>query len=482
MISSGKNMYQQKNSIREMLKLSYSTIISIMAVPTVVLLIAILVMTFKYNRYVKNMNSVTELQHIIQNQLTEEVWNIISGKESFEQGRQFEYISYARKSLDQLADRNQDTMPYVMAARSACGTLEKYLEQLGEQMEDGVAVTYNEAVYREIVSVAELTYNVLGQYAKEEITAIDRQSKDMLAAVAVIFIMVLVLLLAVLCYAVLSYHNVQESIRRSILNLEETTASIAGGCLEARAADPQVSELKALAGGLNYMAGRLQELIDETLETQQNLEKAKMRALQAQITPHFVYNTFESIVWLAENNRNQDVVNITMALTDFFRITLSQGLDYITVEKEEQHIRSYLSIQSIRYGSIMTYEIEIEEELKNFYMLKLLLQPLVENAIYHGIRPKRSRGQIFIGGRRNQNNTMTFCVNDDGIGMMPEKVEDLRERLSQSYPLDEDGFGLFNVNQRIRLYYGGEGLSIISEYKKGTSISFVVPCKEARND
>ena len=482
MIPSWRNILQHKNSIWEMLKQSYQVIITIMAIPTVILLFTILVMTFQYNSSVGRIDSAAALQKIVKVQLTEEVWDIISGKLPFTQGKQYELISYTKESLETLTSRSQSAMQYIFAARRANETLENYLDQLGDQIEDDAAVTYNEAIYREIVSVAELMYDVLEKYVHEEITEVARQNRNIQIAVAGISMLVAVLLLLVLCFAVSSYRNVQGSIYTSIRNLEETTARIAGGHLEARAAAPQVDELKSLAKSLNDMVVKLQELIDERIVAQQDLQKAKMRALQAQITPHFVYNTFESIVWLAENQRNKEVVDITMAFTDFFRISLSRGLDYITVGQEEQHVRSYLSIQSVRYESILTYEITIEEELKGYYMLKLLLQPLVENAIYHGIKSKRGRGHIHVGGRKNSDNTMTFWVEDNGIGMTPDKIEALQERFSLNRILDDGGFGLFNVNQRIRLYYGCEGLQISSEYKKGARISFILPCKEDYHD
>ena len=200
------------------------------------------------------------------------------------------------------------------------------------------------------------------------------------------------------------------------------------------------------------------------------------RALLAQITPHFMYNTLETIVWLAEEGRNSEVVEMTMAFTGFLRISLSRGADYITVEREEQHVANYLQIQSVRYGSIMRYTIDIDPALHERYMLKIVLQPLVENAIYHGIKRRRGRGQITVTGRR-QAGGMYFAVEDNGMGMTPERLAEVRTSLQNGAPLDPDGkggYGLRNVEQRLRLYYGC-GLTIESEYRHGTRISFTVP-------
>ena len=155
---------------------------------------------------------------------------------------------------------------------------------------------------------------------------------------------------------------------------------------------------------------------------------------------------------------------MTMAFTGFLRISLSRGADYITVEREEQHVANYLQIQSVRYGSIMRYTIDIDPALHERYMLKIVLQPLVENAIYHGIKRRQAGG-------------MYFAVEDNGMGMTPERLAEVRASLQNGAPLDPDGkggYGLRNVEQRLRLYYGC-GLTIESEYRHGTRISFTVP-------
>jgi two-component system sensor histidine kinase YesM len=170
-------------------------------------------------------------------------------------------------------------------------------------------------------------------------------------------------------------------------------------------------------------------------------------------------------------------VDITMAFTDFLRISLSQGNDYITVASEQKHVQSYLSIQSVRYSGVMTYRIDIDPEMENAPILKLLLQPLVENAIYHGVKNKRGGGHVQVLGKKDADGTMTFAVSDNGIGMTEEKLEKVLVRLRGDALSETTGYGLYNVNRRIRLYYNRE-LQIESEYGKGTRISFTLPCGE----
>ncbi|MFV0529018.1 MAG: sensor histidine kinase [Lachnospiraceae bacterium] len=472
----------KKKSIKGMLKVSYKVIIAIMAIPTLILLAAIWGMSSQYSRSVANINTATEIQRVVQNQLTVEMWDIIAGKQNFSEGRQQDLIEQIDSGLNALTSNNKEAMQYIIAAGRANDTVKSYVDQIGQQIAERSSVAYNEGVYREIVSVADLMYNMLEQYIREEISSIAVQSENIRMAVIAISILAGALFGTVMSFAILTYSDVQRAIHAPILNMEEMTARIAAGDLEARAESLEIEEVESLTKSLNVMAGRLQALIDERVSVQQDLQKSEIRALQAQITPHFVYNTFETIVWLAEKQRTKEVVNITMAFTDFFRISLSQGKDFITVQREEQHVRSYLEIQSVRYEDIMSYEIAIEDSLKDFLMLKLLLQPLVENAIYHGLKKKRSRGKIWITGTKREDDTMRFQVEDNGLGMTEERLSQVRKRLQQKQELEEGGFGIFNVNQRICLYYGGTGLEISSEYGKGTRVSFTLPCRDILHD
>ena len=147
-----------------------------------------------------------------------------------------------------------------------------------------------------------------------------------------------------------------------------------------------------------------------------NLRAAELRVLQEQINPHFLYNTLDNIIWLAESKDTEQVVRMVSSLSSFFRTTLSKGREFITVKEEEQHIRSYLEIQQFRYRDILEYEIAIPEELYEYEIIKLTLQPLVENALYHGIKNKRGGGHIRVSGALCQD-VMIFKVQDDGIGM-----------------------------------------------------------------
>ena len=217
---------------------------------------------------------------------------------------------------------------------------------------------------------------------------------------------------------------------------------------------PQVRELDGLTDNLNIMAVKIQELIAENILEQKNLQKSEMKALQAQITPHFLYNTFDTIVWLAEEKKNDQVIDITRAFSSFFRISLNRGKDFLTVREEVEHVRSYLTIQKIRYWNILDYNIEYQLEMSDCQILKLVLQPLVENALYHGIKNKRGRGFLSVKGWRD-NGYLCFSVEDNGIGMTEEYLVEIIEQIDGSMDPAElsNVYGLYNVNKRLELYY-----------------------------
>ena len=182
---------------------------------------------------------------------------------------------------------------------------------------------------------------------------------------------------------------------------------------------------------------------------------------------------------MAESGQTEQVITMVSALSDFFRTTLSKGRDFITVREEETHIESYLKIQQFRYRDILEYSIDIPEELYGCQVLKLTLQPVVENALYHGIKSKRGMGHIAVKGRR-LGNLLLLTVEDDGMGMTEERLEAVRRGLSKETDSgDGDGFGLYNIQQRSKLYYGQEyGMEIDSQYGKGTRVEITIPVKK----
>ncbi|MCR5747244.1 MAG: histidine kinase [Lachnospiraceae bacterium] len=206
----------------------------------------------------------------------------------------------------------------------------------------------------------------------------------------------------------------------------------------------------------------------------------ELKLLQAQINPHFLYNTLDNIVWLAEDGRTDEVEDMVTSLSQFFRTTLAGGEDFVKISDEISHIEAYLHIQQIRYRDILTYTIDIPDELNDYRMIKLTLQPVVENALYHGIKNKRGGGSISISAEDNGKN-IRMIVQDTGIGMRDEELSAVKDIIDGKVrpSTDNTGFGMANIAERIRLNYGPEyGITLESEYEKGTSVYIVIPKKQ----
>ncbi len=214
---------------------------------------------------------------------------------------------------------------------------------------------------------------------------------------------------------------------------------------------------------------------EQVKKEQKQLRKAEFDLLQAQINPHFLYNTLDAIVWSAEAGNQKQVVSMVGSLSDFFRTSLNKGKEIVSIKEEIQHVKSYLEIQQIRYQDILTYDIKVSEEIYNYSIPKITIQPIVENALYHGIKNKRGGGSITIRGVSN-GGFVILSIEDDGKGMSPERLEEVRKALDHGVNEDSAVYGLYNVNERIRLNFGEEyGISIDSTYDRGTEVIIKLP-------
>ncbi len=214
---------------------------------------------------------------------------------------------------------------------------------------------------------------------------------------------------------------------------------------------------------------------EQVKEEQKQLRKAEFELLQAQINPHFLYNTLDAIVWSAEAGNEKQVVSMVGSLSDFFRTSLNKGKEIVSIKEELQHVRSYLEIQQIRYQDILSYEINVTRDIYDYSIPKITIQPIVENALYHGIKNRRGGGKITITGIENKDGIM-IQVRDDGVGMSRERLNEVVKSLKHYNPDKNAVYGLYNVNERIRLNFGDEyGISIESFQDKGTYVMIYLP-------
>jgi two-component system, sensor histidine kinase YesM len=235
-------------------------------------------------------------------------------------------------------------------------------------------------------------------------------------------------------------------------------------------------EIAELGNSFNNMISEIRNLLDMVYIEQKGKREAELRVLQEQIKPHFLYNTLDTIQWMAQEGKTEEIVKMIAALTNLFRIGLNKGKEMIRVKEEIEHIRSYLFIQKARYEDKLTYEIDIAPEIEDFLVLKLILQPLVENAIYHGIKARRGTGKIQISARRS-GEMLIFTVTDNGVGISPQRLNQLKDLLIDGIPLnDKPVYGSFNINERIKLTFGQQyGVHMISTEGEGTTVEIWHP-------
>jgi two-component system sensor histidine kinase YesM len=297
------------------------------------------------------------------------------------------------------------------------------------------------------------------------------------------------ILLAILCFTVSVFVSSFVSVRisRPIEALRRSMQEVEKGNFDMDITVECSNEVYQLARDCDIAVKKVRALIDQNRKDSEQRRLLELRALQAQINPHFLYNTLDSIIWMVELGENEKAIDITSNLARFFRLGINRGSEIITIRTEIEYLETYLSIQKTRYENKLDYEISFQPELYGYRVLKLLVQPLVENAIYHGIKNKETPGVVRVSGER-RGESMLIRVSDDGVGMDAGKLESLRRLLGQSSDLEAPeeapealfgGVGVRNVQERIALYFGREyGLAFESTPGVGTTATVRIPLVE----
>ena len=274
--------------------------------------------------------------------------------------------------------------------------------------------------------------------------------------------------------------KISRSITDPIVAMNSRVEQIGGGDLSPQT--PVATDdinLERLSTGIEDMAAKLDKQIELNREEQIKLRDIELKLIQAQINPHFLYNTLDAIVWLIEIGKNDQAEQMVTSLSSYFRSFLSDGKDIVTVAEEKQHIQSYLEIQQVRYRDIMEFEIDIDPAIETAKLPKMTLQPLVENAIYHGLKPKRGMGKIIVKGEKKDGD-IVLRVTDSGLGMNQSELNELKKRVLNE---DTTSFGLTSSYKRLKILYGEDcRFDIESTPGKGTSISIKIPGKAEIDD
>ena len=231
------------------------------------------------------------------------------------------------------------------------------------------------------------------------------------------------------------------------------------------------TEITTLSNSFEHMVVKIQKLMEQVRQEEITLRKTELKALQAQINPHFLYNTLAANAWMCEDGKNEDAEEMVTALARLFRISISKGHELIPIEKEVEHAKSYLKIENYRYKNKFTYSFEVEESCLSYLCNKITLQPIIENAIYHGVKQMIDEGEIWIRIFEDGEDII-FQVEDNGIGMTEEQCREILRK----EPGDRTGIGIKNVNDRIKIYFGSNyGLNITSELDEGTCVTIRMP-------
>ena len=326
-------------------------------------------------------------------------------------------------------------------------------------------VTLGQEKYQVVYSHMEKTdWNILS------ITPYSALTKSMYEIL--IFIVVVV---AVLCSVIiLVLNSILTNVIKPIIILKEHMDLADAGNLHARVDTKLKDETGMLAKSFNNMLERIENLMEQVVTEQEDKRKYELQALQAQINPHFLYNTLDSIIWMAEA-KNPGIVPMTEALAKLFRISLNKGNEFIKVEDELEHVRNYLVIQNMRYINKFDYDITIEEQVRKCKTIKLIIQPIVENSIYHGIKKKKERGIIQILACKRKSN-LVFVISDNGNGMNEKLCKDILLKDTAFANSSGSGIGVKNVNERIKLYFGEDyGITYSSILGQGTIATITLP-------
>lgn len=338
-----------------------------------------------------------------------------------------------------------------------------------------VAAGYRDGNYREDYrgEVRDITVKSVG-YTGWKIIGVTPEKgfalNNLKTKLFVVFILAFFLFILAIINAYIS-----SRITNPIQELEKSVNALEAGDLDTKVYTGGSYEIRHLGRSIGHMAGQIKVLMDDIVAEHESKRKSEFDTLQSQINPHFLYNTLDIIVWMIENEQKAEAVKVVTALARFFRISLSKGKSIILVKDELEHVRNYLMIQQMRFKNKFTYTIEAEPDTLELASLKLMLQPLVENAIYHGMEFMDGDGEIEVRVSR-EGEDLWFVIRDNGLGMTREQVLSLLSEHPHVTSRRGSGIGVKNVNERIRLYFGEEyGLLIESEPDEGTVIRIHLP-------
>ena len=475
----------KKSSLKQQLILLVGVAVLPFLVMSAYLLVSLNGYSKAYDNIVTNMMIANNYNLDFRDELDESIYRLVAGSITLESiddddsvKDPYELVRKLRKDFSALVSitTDRESRLWLQSLLRNLDTLEVRIDDIRYNLDEGGHYDENmEMLDNNIYILTELIQDDIQYYIYYQTRSMNNLKRQLNAQVEQFLLMFGLMLAFILLLIVLIAAQIVGGIIRPIERLRQVTGSVAHGDFEASAEAEGPTEIAELAGSVNDMTVHLEAMVSKIKEDESKMRNAELRLLQEQINPHFLYNTLDTIVWLIESDSADEAVDMVVSLSQFFRLVLSHGAEYISIREEEQHIRSYLKIQQARYHDILDYEIDIDPVVYPYKILKLTLQPLVENALYHGIKYKRALGKITITGRM-QERRIVLTVHDNGVGMEPEKLAHLRREIERSCKDTEGGFGLANVNERIRMYFGDYyGMQIDSAQGEGTTVTVTIP-------
>ena len=465
-----------ERTIRQQVRKLLFTVLAAMGVIVAVLTFSLVSLNSQYSGALSCANTAADFNQEFKSSLDLEMYNhvIRPRSETSVSDLPMEELDSAEQVLLRLADETSlpDNRWRVQSMLDMCRNLRMYMIEIAHTESYDLRMELLDRNIRGETGLTRMIETYMHDFLSDEVRelarlrgVISRQSIWLIGGAAAVTALLLV---ALMLYSV----RFSRIITAPIQALSRKAERFRADGIAAAPIETDIAEFKALDQNFDQMAGRINSLMDKQRQDQQSLHRAELELLQAQINPHFLYNTLDSIVILAESQRDEDVVNMVTSLSNFFRNSLNRGEDIISLRAELSQAQSYLEIQQIRYSDILSYLITVPENLQDCPVPKLILQPLIENALYHGIKNRRGRGMIEITGRE-EDGSILIRVQDNGAGMTPEQLQQLQ---SGVYEEHHSGLGLKNVHQRIRLYCGAPyGLTFESEAGKGPAVTIRLP-------
>ena len=454
---------------------------------SVYLIFALLNYSSAYDEIVGNMTVANNYNLDFKEEMDESIYKIVAGSATFDNISEDSSIKDPYVLISELQNEfkklesittDRESRVWLQSLLRNIDTLCDRIDDIRVNLETGSTYDENmEMLDNNIYILTELVQDDIQYYIYYQTKSIENLTMQLNKQVSSFIFLIVIIVSMIVAMVVVVTILLLNSITRPIGKLCKVTGQISEGDFSVRTKINTSDEIAVLGESVNEMTEKLEVMVNKIKEDERKMRYAELRLLQEQINPHFLYNTLDTIVWLIEGKDSENAVKMVVSLSEFFRLVLSKGKEYITIQEEEQHILSYLQIQQARYRDILEYDVDISQEIYPYKILKMTLQPLVENALYHGIKYKRAKGKITITGSL-KNQKIYLMVEDNGVGMEQEELEQLRIEIQRPCKETESGFGLANVNERIRMNFGAEyGMTIESAKGEGTRVRIVIPAE-----